>query len=210
VLFAVGSLFFALASAPGYRIAAGNGPDSLTFFLGSVAFTSAAALQLLQAVRARRGAAGAAREHLRFLPRELDWWACLVQLAGTLYFNISTFNAMLHNVSARQTDHMVWKPDLFGSICFLIASGLAWYGLGRSVRSLRPRSNAWWIVALNLLGSIAFGISAVAAYVVPTTDIPLNVVYVNLGTFAGAVFFFAGAAMMLHGRTDQALELRLP
>jgi len=42
---------------------------------------------------------------------------------------------------------------------------------------------------LNLIGSIAFGFSAMAAYVIPTTGLPKNEMIVNLGTFIGAICF---------------------
>src|SRR5262249_56083288 len=44
VLFAVGSLLFALGSVPGYVVAVGTRWDTLTYFVGSVFFTSAAFL----------------------------------------------------------------------------------------------------------------------------------------------------------------------
>ncbi|MGA3360073.1 MAG: hypothetical protein ABSC87_07690, partial [Halobacteriota archaeon] len=59
-----------------------------------------------------------------------------------------------------------------------------------------------WITALNLLGSVAFGVSAIASYVVPTTGLPINVALVNLGTFVGALCFFIGAVLLLPERTQ--------
>ena len=59
-------------------------------------------------------------------PGDLDWAACAVQLAGTLWFNWSTGNALRHNLTAVTADERVWRPDALGSIAFLVASGLAW------------------------------------------------------------------------------------
>ena len=67
----------------------------------------------------------------------------------------------------------------------------------------RPRSLAWWITGLNLAGSVAFGFSAVASYVIPGTTELLSVPVTNLGTFVGAVCFFAGAVLLLFERTEQ-------
>jgi uncharacterized membrane protein YkvI len=106
-------------------------------------------------------------------------------------------------LSASQVDRLVWKPDAFGSICFLIASFLALLELGHAARSARPRSLSWWIVYLNFFGSFAFGVSAVAAYVVPTTGSVVNKTLVNLGTFVGAICFFAGALLLLPERTRE-------
>ena len=60
----------------------------------------------------------------------------------------------------------------------------------------RDGSVGWWIAALNLTGSIAFGAAAVAARYLHTTDEPANIALVNLGTFAGALCFLAGAVLL--------------
>ena len=59
-----------------------------------------------------------------------------------------------------------------------------------------PTSRTWETAWLNLLGSVAFGVSAAAAYVVPSSGEVANAALVNLGTFLGAVCFFAGALLM--------------
>jgi hypothetical protein len=79
---------------------------------------------------------------------------------------------------------------VFGSICFLVSSALA-YAIVR-----RP-STAWRIAALNLLGSIFFGISALAALIEPSTDEPVSAAIANAGTTAGALCFLAGAVMLI-------------
>jgi hypothetical protein len=95
----------------------------------------------------------------------------------------------------------VWTPDSLGSICFLVASGLAWAEVSHGLWSWRPRSLSWLITALNLLGSVAFGASAVASYVVSASDQPRNVTLMNLGTFVGALAFLVGAVLLLPERT---------
>lgn len=207
VLFAFGATLFALGSAPGYSKAVGNYADGLTFFIGSVFFTSAAVLQYLEAANTLSDSEAGGRLHVfSWKPTDLAWAAALVQLAGTLYFNASTFWATHANLSTPGADHLVWKPDLFGSVCFLIAATLAWFEFTRSVWEWRPRSLSWWIVALNLLGSLAFGVSAVAAYIIPTTGNDFNKALVNLGTFVGAICFFVAALMLLPERTKPSLD----
>jgi hypothetical protein len=205
VLFAVGSTCFALGAAPRYVNAVGVAVDGITFFVGSLFFTTAAALQYVEVANAPRTPpdAGVA-EHRRLVtwePRRIDWWAAVVQLTGTVLFNISTFDEMLRHLSASRADRLVWTPDAFGSICFLVASGLAWAEVGHGLWSWHPRSLSWRITALNLFGSIAFGASAVAAYVVPASDQPRNVTLMNLGTFVGALAFLVGAVLLLPERT---------
>jgi hypothetical protein len=179
----VGSACFALGAAPGYVSLVGAGADGVTFFVGSVFFTSAAFLQLVQASDGG--------------PGTLVWWAGVIQFAGTLFFNVNTFDAMLDGLTARQENLLVWTPDALGSACFLIASELAFIDVGRAWVSWLPGSLDWWTAALNLLGSVFFGLSAVAGYVVPDTGDLLDAALVNAGTFLGAICFLVGAFLML-------------
>jgi hypothetical protein len=137
---------------------------------------------------------------LTWEPRRIDWWAAVVQLVGTVYFNVSTFHAIDLELSTRGATELVWRPDVAGSICFLVASSLAWAEAGHAWWSWRPRSISWRITALNLAGSIAFGASAAAAKIVSSTDQVRNVALMNLGTFVGAVCFFVGAVLLLPER----------
>ena len=94
----------------------------------------------------------------------------------------------------------MWRPDALGSIAFLVASGLAWIDARREVVEGQPRPRVWWIGAANLLGSVAFGVSAVAAYVVPATGDVWNAELSNLGTLVGAICFLIGAILLLPPR----------
>jgi hypothetical protein len=204
VLFAVGSLLFALGTVPAYVDAVGAGPDAVTFFIGSLFFTSAGFLQYREAVDAAPRRPGATRRKVFvFLPGQIDWQATAVQLVGTLEFNVSTFAAIFAAVGTAQARHHVWRPDVFGSVCFLVASALAWFEACHGWTAWRPRSLAWWITGVNLLGSVAFGFSAVASYVIPGTTELLSVPVTNLGTFIGAVCFLAGAVLLLFERTEE-------
>ena len=206
VLFMVGSACFALGALPGYDRWVGTRADNVTFFVGSIFFTSAAVLQYLEVVNAQPiGDSGSGRQRVRFLtwePRRIDWWASAVQLVGTVFFNISTFVALAASLGAAKVNRFVWRPDAFGSVCFLVASELAFAEVGHRWVSWRPRVRSWWIAALNLGGSIAFGISAAAAHIVPDSGQPRNVELVNLGTFVGAIGFLVGAFLLLPERTD--------
>lgn len=142
------------------------------------------------------------RLYLSLDVRRIDWLATVVQLAGTLFFNVSTGNAARVDLSAGSAAHHVWRPDVFGSLCFLIASGLAWFEVCHGWASWQPSSLAWWITLVNLLGSIAFGVSAATSYIVPASGQLLSVRLTNLGTFVGAVLFLAGATLLLPERTE--------
>ena len=205
ILFAVGSALFALGAVPGYASAVGARWDAVTFFAGSLFFTSAAFLTYREAVDAGPQAPGSARRRFFvFQPHRIDWWATAVQLAGTLFFNVSTGNAMRINLTAQAANQTVWRPDAVGSVCFLVASALAWFEVCHGWAGWRPRSWSWWITLANLVGSVAFGVSAVAGYISPATGQVHNAERSNLGTFVGALCFFAGALLLLPERSEKS------
>jgi hypothetical protein len=205
VLFAVGSLLFAVGAVPAYASALGARWDNVTFFIGSLFFTTAAFLTYREAVDAAPPEQN--RAHRRFFvyqPGRIDWWATGVQLIGTLYFNVSTGTATVAGLSAQAAHQHVWRPDAIGSVCFLVSSALAWYEVCHGWTAWRPKSWSWWITLANLVGSVAFGVSAVAAYVNPVTGQVRDVGRASAGTLAGAVCFFIGAALLLPERTEEA------
>ena len=205
ILFAVGSLLFALGAVPGYASAVGTRGDTVTFFVGSLFFTSAGFLSYREAVDAAPQAAHSCRRRFFvFQPRRIDWWATAVQLAGTLYFNVSCGVAMVADLSAQAAHQHVWRPDAIGSVCFLVASALAWFEACHGWAAWRPRSLSWWITLVNLAGSIAFGVSAVAGYINPLTGQVHNAGGANAGTLAGALCFLIGALLLLPERTAAA------
>ena len=168
ILFAIGSVCFIVGPAPGFVNLVGSSADGTVFFVGSIFFTSAAFLQLLDSKRP-----------------SADWWAALIQFAGTLYFNVSTFQAMQDSYDTSDVDRIVWRPELFGSICFLVSGVIAY-------RAARNRING-----VNLLGCVLFMISAIAGYVVPETGDVLDLAAANFTTSLGAVCFLIGALMLL-------------
>ena len=59
---------------------------------------------------------------------------------------------------------------------------------------------------MNLLGCVAFGISAVAAYVVPSTGSALDLAGANVFTSLGALGFLIGAVLLLPGDASPASD----
>lgn len=200
VLFSLGSLCFAVAAVASQWSTAGAWID-VTFFAGSIMFTSAAYLQYLEAVNVEHDlTSDSPRQRWRpasWEPRRIDWLAALVQLIGTLFFNLSTFAAMRHGLDTHQVNRRVWAPDVFGSICFLLSSELAFAEVCHRWVCLRPRSLSWRIVALNLLGSIAFGVAAIASLLEPSSGLPLSARVANAGTALGGVCFFVAALALM-------------
>ena len=173
-------------SPPFRRFSSWWGPvaDGVVFFVGSLLFTSAAALQWRQTIHAGRS-------------DRIDRWSSGVQLLGTLFFNATTFRALQTGLDSPSYDRLVWRPDFFGSICFLISGYLAYVEinglpLGRPRRTLDSA-----IARVNLLGCLAFGVSAVTAFVVPSTGSEISLAMVNLCTSLGALCFLVGALLLL-------------
>ncbi|MFI6844312.1 hypothetical protein ACIBJD_06555 [Kitasatospora sp. NPDC050467] len=204
VLFATGSLLFAVGSVPGYTGAVGARWDTVTYFIGSLFFTAASFLSYREAVDAAPKAQNPAhRRFFVFQPRRIDWWATAVQLAGTLYFNVSTGVAVANHLSAATAHQHVWRPDAIGSVCFLVSSCLAWYETCHRWAAWRPRSLSWWITLANLIGSVAFGISAAAGYIDPVTGQVHNAARADTTTLIGSICFFVGAVLLLPERTEE-------
>jgi hypothetical protein len=174
-LFAIGSVCFFVGPFPGFVHLVGSAVDGAVFFVGSIFFTSAALLQLLKLTSERWAA---------------DWWAALIQFAGTLYFNIDTFRAMQTSLDDPDVDRLVWRPEAFGSICFLVSGWIA-YRLVRGARTLD-----WKIAAINFAGCVFFGISTIAGYVVPKTGDVLDLAAANVTTSLGALCFLIGALLL--------------
>ena len=200
LLFAIGSTCFALAAIVSQWASVSRPAIGVTYFVGSIFFTVAGYLQFSEAVNVEhgpvRGAANLRWRPASWEPRRIDWLASAIQLAGTLFFNVSTFAGMKHGFDARQTNLRVWTPDVFGSICFLVSSELAYAEVCHRWVCLRARSLSWRIVTLNLVGSIAFGVSAVTSLIEPSTQEPVSAAIANAGTAVGALCFLAGAVML--------------
>lgn len=185
--FAVGSACFFIGPFPGFIQLVGAGADSVVFFTGSVFFTVAAGLELREGT-ARRG---------RRWGSDPSWWSAFVQFAGTLLFNISTFDAMQESLSTQQEDRLVWAPDLIGSICFLVSGAIAYrVAAGPGLRRAR-RDRNWTMAAVNLGGCVLFMISAVASYIVPSSGSILDLAAANWCTSLGALCFLLGSLMLL-------------
>lgn len=174
-LFAIGSALFALATVPGFAPTAGAGAANGLCFAGSFFFTSAAWLQL---VRSRTGS-------------RLEWLSAATQFMGTLLFNVSTGAAVWAHAVTEQR-HLVWAPDATGSVAFLVSGALGIAAVGH----MAPRSRDWQAQWVNMIGCLAFGASALGAFVTPN-GVTEDALLANAGTFVGALCFLAAALLIL-------------
>jgi hypothetical protein len=198
-LFAVGSTLFLAPSLPGAAEVVSATAIAATYFAGSIFFTLAGYTQLLEVLNAdrERGPRDAGLRWFGWEPGEVGFWASFVQSVGTVCFNVSTFAALLDPPDARTADLLVWSPDAYGSICFLVASALAVQEVSGPGRWWSPRRIEWQVAWLNMVGSVAFGASAVAAYVVQDTNELVNAALATSGTLVGAICFLAGAILLM-------------
>jgi hypothetical protein len=206
-IFAVGAALFAIASVLhltpdlARRWAVDASGISALYFAGSIPFTTAAYLQLFQAANAPDWEHTSARTHRRswlgWRPKDIGWNSCALQFAGTLLFNINTFNGMNPNMSWLEEDLIVWGPDVVGSILFLASGHLAFAETCHKHLAWKPESLSWWITSFNLLGCVAFMISAVFAFVSPQAGGISNTSAAIEFTLVGALGFLAGSLLML-------------
>jgi hypothetical protein len=181
--FAVGSLCFFIGPFPGFVELVGVGADGVVFFAGSIFFTLAASLELREATVARG----------RRFGDDPSWWSASIQWVGTLLFNVNTFDAMQSGLTTSQENKLVFAPDLIGSSCFLVSSVIAYrVASGPSMR----------MAVVNLAGSVLFGVSALASYVVPSSGSMLDLAAVNWSTALGALCFLIGALMLLQSSKE--------
>ena len=134
---------------------------------------------------------------MSFEPHRLDWWSSGVQLFGTIFFNVDTFHALQAGLDAQEYDRLVWTPDLIGSACFLVSGYLAYVEVCGGLLWSRHRTLEWKIAAVNMLGCVAFGISAVAAFWVPSEGSVVDLAAANLFTAFGGLCFLVGAVLLL-------------
>jgi hypothetical protein len=189
-LFVIGSSLFAIGTVPWVAMRCYADATNLLCFMGSWFFTSAALIQLLLSRRAMSRSRDKPSTRAGFL-------SAAIQLFGTLNFNLST-GAMLwaHRVSARR--HFVWWPDAAGSVAFLLSGALGVVAVTLTV-GLRVKSRLWLAACASMIGSIAFGVSAVGAFVTKT-GITEDAQLAQLGTFVGALCFLTAALLRLPKR----------
>ncbi|GAA1957851.1 hypothetical protein [Agromyces allii] len=186
--FAAGSACFFAGALPWYADRLGAVGTNVTFVVGSVLFTLAAFIQLSLSGRVAPHAEMNAADRA-------DWWAAAVQFAGTLLFNISTGAALAAAIARPDAVGAGWRPDAWGSLAFLISSTLAIIATKHRGRLWDPDARTWHGTGLNAVGSIAFAVSAVGAYVIPDSGDLLNEIWANLGTAIGALCFFTAALL---------------
>ncbi|MFY9917690.1 MAG: hypothetical protein WAL26_04740 [Mycobacterium sp.] len=183
-LFAIGSTLFAIATLPGMSATAGAGLSNLLCFVGSWFFTTAGWMQLVLA----RPALG------------IGWLSAATQFVGTIMFNISTGSALwAHAVKPER--RLVWAPDMFGSVAFLVSGALGIVAVTAVVGIVELKSRDWQAEWINMIGCVAFGVSALGAFVTES-GVTEDALLANAGTFVGALCFLVAALVVLPHRAE--------
>ncbi|MGY4652240.1 hypothetical protein [Mycobacterium sp. URHB0021] len=178
-LFAIGSSLFAIATVPGLSALAGAGLANLLCFIGSWFFTTAGWMQLVLSGPAMR----------------IGWFSAATQFAGTILFNIST-GASLYAHAVGPERRLVWAPDAVGSAAFLVSGALGVVAVTAVVGIFELKSRDWQAEWINVIGCVAFGVSALGAFVTKT-GVTEDALLANAGTFVGALCFLAAALLVL-------------
>lgn len=205
VLFIIGSACFIAGSIMflHFETSFSSLTMNLVFFIGSLFFTSAAYGQYLESINADI----TNEAHLEKKDREWVWFewraknlgflSSVSQLIGTLLFNINTFDALLPHLTALQEDILIWIPNVIGSILFLVASFLAWLETYKDKHVKAFASVTWWIIWINILGSVFFQLSALKSYVNIDSGKLINATLSLDYTLYGAICFLIGAYLLI-------------
>jgi hypothetical protein len=185
-LFMIGSSFFAIGTVPGFAMLCYADATNLLCFMGSWFFTSAALIQLLLS----RPSMSPSWDMPSMQAERLS---AAIQLFGTLNFNLSTGATLwAQRVPARR--HFVWWPDAAGSVAFLLSGALGVVAVTLTVALVRVKSRLWLAAWTSMIGSIAFGASAIGAFITKTGSTE-NPQLAQTGTFVGALCFLIAALL---------------
>ena len=190
-LFVIGSSLFAIGTAPGLAMLCYPDATNLLCFMGSWFFTSAALIQLLLSRPSMS-------RTWNMPSTRAECLSSAIQLFGTLNFNLST-GAMLWAQRVTTRRHLVWWPDAAGSAAFLVSGALGVVAVILTVGLVRVKSRLWLAACTSMIGSIAFGASAIGAFITKTGSTE-DAQLAQLGTFGGALCFLIAALLRLPKR----------
>ncbi len=187
----IGSTLFAVGAAVAIWDLGSASLTNMLCFIGAWFFTAAGLMQT-----ALSGAATTKVDYGTGRMFRAVWLAAAIQSIGTILFNVSTSGALsAHTVLAEE--RLVWNPDAGGSVAFLISAAFVYVGYFRERDTLwEPGRSEWWAAHINMLGCIAFGVSAVGAFILSDGSTE-NAMLANWGTLIGALCFFFSSAVVL-------------
>lgn len=189
--FMIGSTLFAVGAAVAIWDLGSSNLTNMLCFIGAWFFTAAGLMQTILS-----GAATTEVDYGRGRMFRAVWLAAAIQSVGTILFNVST-SAALSAQTVQADERLVWNPDAGGSVAFLISAAFVYVAYYRERSTLwEPGQSGWWSAHINMVGCIAFGVSAVGAFVLSNGSLE-NATVANWGTFIGAICFFSASAIAL-------------
>lgn len=196
--FGIGSMLFAVGQLVA-RLVADPTPSDWLFIVGAVFFTFGATVQWYAAVVHHPDFDGW-RSRAFWDITNPDWFSAVVQWIGTICFNVMTITALVVSSDDLYTDEpLVWESNMAGSALFLVSSFIAMHSVVRLRRHRLVRNRSTLILLLNFVGSVLFGLSAMASKLV-APGVVRNESWVGIGTFWGALAFLAASVLMLPPR----------
>jgi hypothetical protein len=188
VSFVLGGTLFALGAVLAQRGATSLPTVNVTYLVGGGFFSLGGYSSVVIAGRDGRGR---------------GWRSAVILFVGTLFFGVSLVAAFAQGLTPRQSNGWIWLPDITGCVCFLASGHLALLEVGGGRVRVRTGVPAWWVAAVNQVGSVLFFLAGLAAFTRPATDEQVNVGLVNWGTFAGAAcFVVAGLVQVIDTSTS--------
>ena len=187
ITFILGSVLFCEGAILPFTRGLSTATTNIVYFVGSSLYLVGA---LIQFIRGRRMKINhrddvSAMRHLA----NKNSRAAGIQAIGALLFQTSMTGAFIRSLSIAEQERIIWVPDLFGALCFLVASWM-FFTLRYPIQHRQDNGrSARELAMMNIVGSAFFVISAFGAYIVPLTDQPIYPRIANLGTLAGALLF---------------------
>ena len=204
VAFVLGGSLFALGALFAQLDVGTLATVNITYLVGGCFFSLGGYASILLVVNAASDAwPRGTQEPMRwwgYQPQRRDWLSAGVLFFGTLLFAVSLVAAFAEGLTPRQSDTWIWLPDILGCVCFLAAGHLAMLEVGGGHVGVRVHQLAWWVVAINQVGSVLFFLAGLAAFIRPATSSAIDAGLVNWGTFAGAVCFALGGVVQTFDR----------
>ena len=187
ITFILGSVLFCVGAILPFTSGLSTAVTNVVYLVGSSLYLVGALIQFIQGRRMKINHRDD-RSAMRHLANK-NSRAAGIQAIGALLFQTSMTGALIRSLSIAEQERIIWVPDLFGALCFLIASSM-FFTLRYPIQHRQGNSrSARELAMMNIVGSAFFVASALGAYIVPLTDQSIYPQIANLGTFAGAVLF---------------------
>jgi hypothetical protein len=217
-IFTVGSILFVIGSIP---MMFPNPPEhkiALINFLGSVCFTIGSYAALLETinlkldfkldwdaeitvkkiVNVRHSRSTLTKiKWFDWQPDRLEYRSTLIQFIGACLFNINCYFATVNGLNWQTIDLIVWLPSTLASLCFCWASYLAVMEVCHSYWDWKPQDIDWWVVVLNLVGSVGFLSGSLFGFWGQGVIQCCQEWGTNLSFLIGSIFFLAGSYLMV-------------